>query len=179
MPKQSTWQQILSELQAGEVEVTTSQLELVNHANRVFVAGSGRSGLNLKSFAMRLSQLGKTAFVVGETTTPAFQKGDLLIVATGSGQTPQIINFMKKVIELNGQTWLLTATPETPATQLATEITYLAGKGKYANNAQSIQPMGSLFEQSLLIFGDAFTLSYMSKFEISELVMQQTHANLE
>lgn len=179
MPKQSNWQLILSELQKGAVEVSDSQLELVRQANRIFVAGAGRSGLNLKSFAMRLNQLGKPTYVVGETTTPAFGEADLLIVATGSGTTSQMIQFMEKAANLGGKVWLLTATKQTPATELASEITYLAGKGKFDSGEQSTQPMGSLFEQSLLIFGDAFTLSYMNQFDILESDMQHNHANLE
>ena len=52
---------------------------------RIFVYGAGRSGLMLKALAMRLMQLGKTVYVVGETITPSIQKGDLLIVASASG----------------------------------------------------------------------------------------------
>ncbi|MGN1007557.1 MAG: 6-phospho-3-hexuloisomerase, partial [Butyricicoccus sp.] len=41
--------------------------------DRIFVYGTGRSGLMLKAFAMRLMQIGLNAFVVGETTTPSVQ----------------------------------------------------------------------------------------------------------
>ena len=37
--------------------------------------GAGRSGLVAKAFAMRLMHLGLEAFVVGETITPALNKG--------------------------------------------------------------------------------------------------------
>ena len=38
-------------------------------ADRIFVAGKGRSGFVANSFAMRLNQLGEDAFVVGINNT--------------------------------------------------------------------------------------------------------------
>ena len=42
-------------------------------ADRIFVAGKGRSGFVANSFAMRLNQLGEHAYVVGESTTPSIK----------------------------------------------------------------------------------------------------------
>jgi 6-phospho-3-hexuloisomerase len=39
---------------------------------------------------MRLNQLGKQAFVIGESTTPSIQKDDLFIVISGSGSTEHL-----------------------------------------------------------------------------------------
>ena len=39
---------------------------------------------------MRLMQIGLDAYVVGETTTPSVEKGDLLIVASASGETGSV-----------------------------------------------------------------------------------------
>ena len=70
--------------------VTDEQLTLFIKKNkmkpkRIIVCGTGRSGLMLKSFAMRLMQIGYISYVVGETITPAIKEGDLLIVASASG----------------------------------------------------------------------------------------------
>ena len=56
-------------------------------AQRVYVAGAGRSGLIARAFAMRLLHLGFDVYVVGETVTPALQPGDTLVVFSGSGET--------------------------------------------------------------------------------------------
>ena len=42
----------------------------MQRANKIFVAGSGRSGLMAKAFAMRMMHIGLDAYVVGETITP-------------------------------------------------------------------------------------------------------------
>ncbi len=54
---------------------------------RVFLYGAGRSGLVAKAFAIRLVHLGFQTFVIGETITAPVQKGDLVIIVSGSGET--------------------------------------------------------------------------------------------
>ena len=58
--------------------------EILN-ANRVFVAGAGRSGMMARCFAMRLMHMGLNAYMVGEVVTPSIAAGDLL----GSPFTPR------------------------------------------------------------------------------------------
>ncbi len=58
--------------------------ELLN-AKRIYVVGAGRSGLVAKAFAMRLMHLGLSAYVVGETITPALNRGDVMVIFSGSG----------------------------------------------------------------------------------------------
>ena len=43
----------------------------IQKANKIYVAGAGRSLMMIRGFAMRLMHMGYKAFVVGETTTPA------------------------------------------------------------------------------------------------------------
>ena len=68
-------------------EQITDLIQKIKNHKRIFVYGTGRSGLMLKALAMRLMQMGLDAYVVGETTTPSVQEGDLLIVASASGET--------------------------------------------------------------------------------------------
>ena len=44
--------------------------ELMLGAERIFVAGRGRAGLQMQAFAMRLMHLGLAVHVVGDVTTP-------------------------------------------------------------------------------------------------------------
>ncbi len=55
-------------------------------ARKIFVAGAGRSGFMIKSFAMRMMHIGLEAYAVGETIAPRLEKEDLLIMASGSGK---------------------------------------------------------------------------------------------
>ncbi len=59
---------------------------MIEDAPRIFVSGAGRSGLIMRALGTRLMHLGKTVHVVGESTTPSIQAGELLI--TGFGFRP-------------------------------------------------------------------------------------------
>ena len=52
---------------------------MIEEASRIFVAGAGRSGLCIRAAGMRLMQMGKSTYIVGETITPSIQAGDLLV----------------------------------------------------------------------------------------------------
>lgn len=65
-------------------------------ADKVFVAGAGRSGFMAKSFAMRLMQMGLDAYVVGETVTPSIGKDDVLVIGSGSGETKALVSMAQK-----------------------------------------------------------------------------------
>ncbi len=84
-------EQILAEVAACVRQVPSEDLaravELMETSPRIFVAGAGRSGLCMRALGMRLMHLGKTVYVVGETTTPSIAAEDLLILGSGSGQT--------------------------------------------------------------------------------------------
>ena len=67
--------------------------QAIHHSKRVFVAGKGRSGLFVRAFALRLMQMGLPVHVVDEVTTPAIMVGDLLIIASGSGETASLAQY--------------------------------------------------------------------------------------
>ncbi|MHA8138181.1 6-phospho-3-hexuloisomerase [Lactobacillaceae bacterium Scapto_B20] len=175
----TAWQTILSELNTSPVPVNEASLRMIHDAKHIFVAGAGRSGLAIQAFAMRLTQLGKSVSVVGETTAPAFTADDLLIVASGSATTQSIVSLAETSKQIGGQVWLLTATADTQLSNAVDHTTLLPGKGKFTTGQNTVQPMGSLFEQSVWLYGDAVTLQYMHQYAISERQMQANHANLE
>ena len=72
----------LAECYAAMDEEQIQELERrIKKANRIYVAGAGRSLLMIRGFAMRLMHMGFVSYVVGETVTPAIAPGDLLIIA--------------------------------------------------------------------------------------------------
>ena len=78
---------IAQEISADQVDAF---LNAILTAERIYVMGAGRSGLVAKSFAMRLMHTGFTAYVVGETITPAVDTHDLIVAFSGSGNTKTI-----------------------------------------------------------------------------------------
>lgn len=154
----------------------------VLRAKRVFLAGAGRSGLMARAFAMRLVHLGLQAFVVGDATTPAIAKEDLLIIASGSGETASLVGQAKKASAIGAAVGLVTIFPASAIGRLASHIVAIPAptpKSSQKQDAVSIQPMGSLFEQSLLITLDGVVLLLMAETGVSAEEMFARHANLE
>lgn len=177
--------QIVDELTQTTERVSSSEAEqLVNaiiEAKRVFVTGSGRSGLMGKSFAMRMMHMGIDAYVIGETVTSTFTKDDLLILGSGSGETKMLIPVVEKAKEIGGKVSVVTISPKSTLGTLADFTVKLPGAKKDQTNSdyQTVQPMGSLFEQTLLLFYDALILRFMEKNGLDTHKMYGKHANLE
>jgi 6-phospho-3-hexuloisomerase len=125
--------------------------------------------------------MGIEAFVVGETVTANLEQGDLLIIGSGSGETNTLITIAEKATKLGGTVSLITTSPESTLGRLADIIVPLPGaqKDKLNSNYYTIQPMGSLFEQTLLLFYDALILRFMEIKELDSNKMYGKHANLE
>ena len=158
-------------------------VSMISDAERIFLAGAGRSGLGIRGFAMRLMHLGKNIYVVGETTTPAISTTDLLVIGSGSGRTGSLLTMARKAKEIGAKILLLTIDPNSPIGQLADHIVEIpASSPKIVGSTttgHSIQPMGSLFEQSLFVLLDCLILLLMKKKNQTAEQMFGRHANLE
>jgi 6-phospho-3-hexuloisomerase len=150
-------------------------------AKKVFVAGAGRSGLMSRAFAMRMMQMGFDAYVVGETVTPNLEKGDMLLIGSGSGETKSLVPMAEKAKSLGGIVAVATIFPESTLGKIADIAITLPGspKDKANSSYKTIQPMGALFEQTLLLFYDAVILRLMEKQGMDSTMMFGRHANLE
>ncbi|MDL4839974.1 6-phospho-3-hexuloisomerase [Aquibacillus rhizosphaerae] len=158
--------------------------ELVNKisvTNKIFVAGAGRSGFMVRSFAMRMMHMGIDAYAIGETVTPTFEAGDLLIIASGSGETKTLVSVAEKAKSIGGNIAVVTLSPASTIGSLADFTITLHGAPKDQTNTDyiTIQPMGSLFEQTSLLFYDAVILKFMEKNGLNSGKMYGKHANLE
>lgn len=151
-------------------------------AKHIFVAGAGRSGMMARCFAMRLMHMGMKAYMVGEVVTPSMQEGDLLIITSGSGTTGSLVKMAEKAKVLNGRVGLITIYPESTIGKMADVVVQInapTSKSEIDTGVTSIQPMGSLFEQSLLICLDFIIRILMDKTGITGEEMFKRHANLE
>jgi len=157
-------------------------LMMIEAAERIFCAGAGRSGLAVRGFAMRLMHLGKTVHVMGDVTTPGVRTSDLLIVASGSGRTASLVAAVEKAKEIGVKVLLLTIDPDSPIGKMAdfsVKFPAPSEKVKGGGYAVSIQPLGALFEQSLLIFMDSLIVTIMNRSNQTSSIMFKNHANLE
>ena len=169
----------LEQIDAGDIDAL---LAAIDRASRVFTAGAGRSGLVMRGFAMRLMHLGCTTHVVGETTTPAVAADDLLLVGSGSGATPSVLSNAQKARAAGASVALITTAGESPIGRLAGYTIVIPAptpKIEQARDLHSVQPMGSLFEQSLGLLLDAMVIALMAQTGQDQDTMYARHANLE
>ncbi len=180
---------ILDELRRTVNQISYDEVEAlvreVTGAQRIFVAGAGRSGLVMRGFAMRLAQLGLSAHVVGETTSTAVRRGDLLLIGSGSGETDRLVHYAGKAAEAGARVAAATADPDSPAARLADVVVVIpaptpkSSKESGGPAHRSRQPMGTLFEQSLGVMLDACVMLLMARLEETGRSMFARHANLE
>ena len=123
MSEFNNYRLILEELDATLSQVDNTEYERfandVIGADRIFTAGKGRSGFVANSFAMRLNQLGKNAYVVGESTTPSIKEHDLFIIISGSGSTEHLRLLAEKAQSVGAKIVLLTTNADSPIGNLA------------------------------------------------------------
>lgn len=169
--KQST--EKLSEVQIHDL------IKKVKHHRRIFVYGTGRSGLMLKAFAMRLMQIGLNAYVVGETTTPSVEAGDLLIVASASGETGSVCMTAESAKKQGADLIVITSVPDSTLGKIQNPDITIESATKFSTSSVSVQPLGSLFEQMLLIVFDTVILKMSQENAGSNDDMAKRHASLE
>jgi len=171
-------QQLLDRIRSDDADPIIDQLLKAEH---VYVAGGGRSGLMARAFAMRLMHLGLSTYVVGDTTTPAISKNDVLLVCSGSGQTQVTVLVSRVAKEIGANVIAITANNDSPIAQLADSTLILGAPYKRSPGAamESSQYAGSLFEQGLLILTDAMALEIGRVLGRGDHDIGQRHANLE
>ncbi|WP_105567388.1 6-phospho-3-hexuloisomerase [Microbacterium halophytorum] len=155
--------------------------DLVAESPRVFVLGAGRSGLALRMTAMRLMHLGLTVHVVGEATTPAIAAGDLLLTASGSGTTAGIVRAASTAVEAGARVAAITTDGSSPLGRLANGagVVVPAADKLDRSGRASAQYAGSLFEQAVVVIGDALFHALWSRSDQDADALWPRHANLE
>ena len=139
-------------------------VELCQKANRIFIAGAGRSGFCARGFANRMMHLGFTVYFVGETTTPSIQEG-------------------KKAKAQKAIIATLTICPEAPIGEMADAIITIPGAtqkhAEHTNDVVTEQPGGNLFEQLSWLIYDSIVMDLMPILGETEDTMFKRHANME
>lgn len=158
-------------------------IETVKQYDRIFLIGIGREGLAARAFAMRLMHLGKEVHWIWDDTTPAIQKGDLVIAVLGDGQIGHINYVCERTKEAGGFIYVVTGSPSGRTAQnVADKILFLPA-AVYRGRDQvvsSFQPMGNLFEQCLFVMFDMIIMMIENETEsITFEEMSKRHRNVE
>ena len=154
----------------GNIEVIK---KLIIEAPTIFLSGKGRSGLMISAFANRLLHIDKQVHLIGEITTVHTTPGDLFIACSGSGESQAIVDQAKQAKQEGLDLVVITQSPNSSLAQLADELVVI----KKLEDPQ--QPMGSFFEQSVLLFGDSLILTLMKQLDETSNSMAARHADIE
>ena len=147
-------------------------IEKIKGAKSIFFQGLGRSKLSFCFFAMRLMHLGYSVHMVG----------DLLFVISGSGETLSTLNMAKKAKSVGAEVILVTMVEKSSIADVAdVKLVIDCPSAKHdTSHTASIQPMGSLFEQSVVLALDGGIISYLMHERNMDLQAPFVlHANLE
>ncbi len=179
-------QLVLQEITAHLQEVTRTLkraevarfIREIENAKRIFIYGAGRSGYVARAFAQRMEQIGFDAYFVGETITPSAKKGDLLIIVSGSGQTPSVLAMVKTGKTLGLREVAVTSNRLGGTSKAADAILYVPGKTKLLER-KTHAPFTSLFDIATLSVLDGVTAKLMQRRGLDDRHIGMTHANLE
>jgi 6-phospho-3-hexuloisomerase len=129
-------------------------------ARNVFCSAQGRSGFILRCFCMRLMHLGCQAHFCGETVTPALGREDLLIVLSGSGETPSTIEAVRSAKERGAHTIGILGNLDSSIGSLVDGSIHVPGTTKLSKKSEPLseQMSGSLFEQTSFLLLEAVVL---------------------
>jgi 6-phospho-3-hexuloisomerase len=180
MELRHTYREMIERILENLDSIDLSQVECLLEAlikardsgKKILLVGIGRSGLVARAFAMRLMPLGFKVYVIGETITPKFNDGDVVLIISGSGRTsiPVAVSGMAEKIGVN--VVILTSYPNSPVGRISDEVIFIPGREEvmeenefYASQLTGqyapLNKMNSLFENTCTIFLDSI---------ISELV---------
>ena len=143
---------------------------LVN--KKIICIGAGRMGYSVRAFSMRLMHLGFNSSFLSDTNVSRIDKNTLVIISTGSGETPTNILYANQVKNAGGVLCVITKNIHSSVGKLADYILEL-------KCPPSVQPMKSLTEQYTYILFDyiVYRLIEINKFEESTLLSM--HSILE
>ena len=178
---------IIDDLNESEIK---EMIAAVRGSERIFLMGAGRSGLAARAFAMRLVQLGLTTYVIGETVNPAMTEKDLLIAVSGSGETTSILSAARVAKGVGSKVLAVTSYPESSLGKIADQVARVKGKTKIdiekdylkhqlEGTHTSLAPLGTLFEDTVMIFFDGIIAGLMTELGREETYMKKRHATLE
>lgn len=171
--------------------VVNEFMDVLTTSKNVFVIGAGRSGLVAKAFAMRLVHLGISAYVVGETISPAIYDTDCILAISGSGETNTIVSAVKIAKNRGSKVLSLTSYPESSIGKISDVSMLVKGRTKIDvddedyikrqidGNYASLTPLGTAFELTSLIFLDGLISELMYKMGKTEYDLKSRHTVLE
>ncbi len=147
--------------------------DMIPKAHRTFVTGAGRSGLVARMFGMRLMHAGLTAYIPGETITPAAGRGDLIVAISCTGNTGYTDYLVRRGRKLGAKVVVITSVDGSPLTVKADQVVLVPVE------ADDIVLRAAVFEHAVGLCLDAVFNVISERLKVDTAAFQARHANLE
>lgn len=176
---------VLSEISSALSKVNEDDIdelvEMVRTSERVFFSGVGRVKPSLEAIAKRWYHLNIETVVVGQITEPPIGKNDLLIVGSSSGESIIPLSIAKIAKSFDAKIVHIGFNENSSMNKYSDLFIRIPAstKLKVEGEIKSLQPMTSLFEQSLLIMGDIISMQLIELDSNNKGDLRLRHANLE
>lgn len=165
-------------------------IEARKRGSKVLIIGAGRTGLVGRAFAQRLLHLGYNVAVLGETIVPRIDSNDLVISLSGSGRTRLVVTATEAAKAVGARVIVITSISDSPLAKLADVLVVVPGRTKVASEEdyfarqilgihEPLAPLGTLFEDTLMVFLDGVIVELMSRLGKTEEDLREAHANIE
>jgi 6-phospho-3-hexuloisomerase len=149
-------------------------IDLITTKEKIFVYGSGRSGLIGQLFSVRLVQIGLKVHFVGDMTTPIIGKNDLTILISNTGQTTSVVQTAEIARRIGSYVVSFTSSGTSKLAAASDKVIVLKiGKDEMD---PILAPLGTIFEDTVLFFFDCIIPDLMKKLNVTEEDMRNRHA---
>jgi 6-phospho-3-hexuloisomerase len=181
LPYKEILKEIDSVLSNSDYSHCEAVIDRILSARVIITFGAGRVGLAMQSFAKRLRHLGSDAFFLTDSTVPSTGKADLLILGTGSGKTPTVRVVAEQATKNGLPIVTVTASSRSPIADLSSNLILInsPSKDQLDRKVKSVQPMTTLFEQSIGIMLDSLVLKIMERTGENSETMTRRHNVIE
>jgi 6-phospho-3-hexuloisomerase len=159
-----------SSVDQKELENIVKEINSCNGS--IFCLGAGRMGYAIQAFSMRLSHLGYSSYMIGDTTLPRIKEGDLVIINSSTGETPSIVLLAQIAKQYGGRLVVISSNKKSTLSSFADmHINY--------EKIQSNQLMKTVYEQFSFLLLDkiAFDVFELSGRELD--FVENNHSVLE
>lgn len=173
------------------LEIEEDQLEKVIstilRAKKIYVLGIGHSGMFGRILAMKLNHVGLRAYTVFDEINPPFEKDDLFIAISQSGETKTVVTLAERAIKLGGKVLGVTSEAQSTlgkisetvlliqknADDVSFDVLYLMGD----ENNQNF--LGALFGFNIYILFYTIILMLARRLDETPESIDRRHANLQ
>ena len=162
-------------------------ISAILRAKKIYVLGIGHSGMFGRILAMKLNHVGLRAYTVFDEINPPFEKDDLLIAISQSGETKTIVALAEKAIKLEGSVLGVTSEAESTLAKISETVLLIQKNADDVSfdvlslmgdkNNQNF--LGALFGFNIYILFYTIILMIARKLNETPESIDRRHANLQ